>query len=343
MDKKLITPIIAGDTAIFEWNGPKAPQLIGDFNRWDGNHAFTLAPAGKNLWRHSLKLPLDAYIEYTFLLDGKRVSDPTNPHRCYNGISAYNQYFYMPEAAPTRLARKVRGVPHGIIKRLKVPGRYFLGAEDHGIRLFERDVFLYQPPVSGPVPLLVVFDGPDYLSRAKLPLIIDNLIHQKRIKPLALAMIANGKKNRFIEYACSDVTLGFVLFNLIPLAKRELNLIDIEKQHGAFGTLGASMGGLISLYAGLRHPEVFGHVLSQSGAFYPKFVVNDLVHARQSTGIKIWMDVGTMEYLITFNRNIHALLMKQGYSVAYQEYTGGHNYTAWRDEIPAGLESLFGV
>jgi enterochelin esterase-like enzyme len=343
MDTIQLNPKIDGDQVIFEWRGLKAPQLIGDFNDWDVRRAITLGQAGKDLWRFGLKLPIDAYIEYAYLIDGKRVVDPNNPRRVYNGINAYNHYFYMPGHGPTPLVKKSPGVPHGTVTRHKIAARYLLGGDDHAAGLFQRDVYLYRPPVAEPAPLLVVFDGPDYLRRAKLPLILDNLIHQKRIRPLALAMVANGKRNRFVEYACGDATPGFLLFNVLPLARKELKLVDLKKTPGAYGVLGASMGGLIALYTGLRHPDIFGKVLSQSGAFYPNFVVNDLVQAGQARQIKIWMDVGTLEYLHPFNRKMYALLGAQRYDVSYQEYHGGHNYTAWRDEVATGLESLFGI
>ena len=342
MDTIQTTPIIREDTVIFEWRGVKAPQLIGDFNSWDSGRADTLAPAGKDLWRCSLNFPTDAYIEYIYLLDGKRLLDPNNPRRVYNGINNDNNYFYMPEKLPTPLASRIRGTLHGELKHLKADARYLLGGEDHPIRLFQRDVLFYQPPVSQPAPLLVVYDGPDYLRQAKLPLIIDNLIAQKRICPVALVMLAHGKQNRFIEYACSDVTLGFLQYNILPLARKELNLKSAEKTPGAYGVMGASMGGLMALYTGLRFPDIFGKVLSQSGAFYPEFVVKNLIQAGLGKQLRIWMDVGTLEYLFPYNQQMVALLNQHGYDVAYQEYHGGHNYTSWRDDLATGIECLFG-
>ena len=32
----------------------------------------------------------------------------------------------------------------------------------------QRDVYLYAPPAKGPFPLLIVYDGPDYLHRGRL-------------------------------------------------------------------------------------------------------------------------------------------------------------------------------
>jgi len=75
----------------------------------------------------------------------------------------------------------------------------------------------------------------------------------------------------------------------------------------------------------------------------PDFVVNTLVQTGQGKQTRIWMDVGALEYLLAFNRQMHTLLINQGYTVAYREFQGGHNYTAWRDDLAAGLEYLFGI
>lgn len=343
MKAKPTNPVVQGKRAVFEWRGPKAPRIIADFNHWDPKKAILLEPAGRNLWRYSIELPEDAYIEYAYLLDGKRVLDPGNSQHIFNGINAYNNYFYMPAGQATGWVKRDPTVPQGMVRRLKVDGKLKLSDENHSLDLFEREVFFYQPPVEEAVPLLVVFDGPDYLRRVKLPTILDNLIYQKRVRPLALAMIANGRKNRLIEYGCSDITLGFLQSSLLPLARKELKLLDPGKHPGSYGVLGASMGGLMALYTGLRMADVFGNVLSQSGAFYPGFVVGDLVRFGLGKQVRIWMDVGTFEYLIGFNRQMHTALVENGYKVHYQEYHAGHNYTAWRDDLIEGLEQLFGL
>ena len=55
---------------------------------------------------------------------------------------------------------------------------------------------------------------------------------------------------------------------VLPLAAERLRLLDARTLPGAYGVLGVSMGGLMALYLGLRLPQVFGRVLSQSGAFW---------------------------------------------------------------------------
>ena len=319
------TPLIVGESATLVWRGRTAPMLIGDFNDWDARRATALTEAAPRVWTRTLDLPRDAYIEYAFVKGDKRVPDPFNARLTPNGFGDANHFFYMPDATPTPLARHV--VEN---EWLVVGGR--------------RAVYLYQPPVDEPCPLLVVLDGQDYLRRAKLPTLVDNLIAQKRIRPIALAMPANHRQARVIEYGCSDSTLAFLLYVVLPLAREHLNLIDIEAYPGAHGVLGASMGGLAALYFGLRAPHVFGKVLSQSGAFNAighDFVVFDLIRDGPARPIRTWMDAGKFEWLLECNRRMRDLMTSKGYLVEYREYSGGHNYPAWRDHVWRGLEHLF--
>jgi enterochelin esterase family protein len=285
-----------------------------------------------------MKFPRDAYIEYAFVRGDKRVSDALNPRTTPNGLGDINRFFYMPDAAPTPLVRRQRGVPRGEVTRHTVNGAWLTASK-------KRTVYLYQPHAPEPCPLVVVLDGVDYLRRARLPNIVDNLIAQKRIRPIALALVESADQARGVEYACNDLTVAFLVEHVLPLADAHLNLIDVGRHSGAYGVLGASMGGLMAAFAGLRAPHVFGRILSQSGAFSigeVDLVVTDLVRDGKVRPIKIWMDVGSFEWLLVTNRRMHALLVNKGYDVTYREYNGGHNYPAWRDDVWRGLEHLFG-
>jgi enterochelin esterase family protein len=228
-------------------------------------------------------------------------------------------------------------VPHGTLARHVVENDFLLAGQ-------KRVVYLYRPSADGPWPLLVVFDGQDYRRRARLANIVDNLIAAGRIRPLALALVHHGRSARGVEYACSEMTMGLLLEEVLPLARRVLDLVDVTAAPGAYGVLGASMGGLMALYAGLRAPHIFGRVLSQSGAFtldeYDT-VVWDLVRHGPVRPLRIWLDAGRYEWLLEPNRRMQALLAERGYDVAYHEFNAGHNYPAWRNDVGHGLQFLF--
>jgi enterochelin esterase-like enzyme len=333
------TPMIDGDQATFVWQGKRAARLVGDFNDWDEDSAIRLTRVAPHLWKTTLSFPRDAYFEYVFLVGGQNQLDPYNKRRVSNGLGKYNNYFYMPEGQPSPLVRRARGVRHGLVTR------HWVETEDYAAG-YRRLVYLYRPVSSKPTPLLVVWDGLDYFHRAHLVNIVDSMIAQQIIQPLALAMVQNGKQVRNIEYACSEATLAFLMLKVLPVAYDKLNLQDPLVSPGTFGVLGASMGGVMALFTGLRIPEVFGRVLCQSGAFNHfghRSVVSDLIQQSDLLPIRIWMDAGRFENLVGPNRMMKELLLSKGYPVIYQEYNGGHAYTAWGNDLSHGLEALFGV
>jgi enterochelin esterase-like enzyme len=333
--RTLGNPVIDGDVATFIWQGPSAPRLIEDIHNWD-DAPQKLLRIGSGLWSYSLPVPSDAYIEYAFIhpRTGEHFPDPLNPRRIWNGMSTYNHYFYMPDAGPSPLVRPAKGIAHGTVTRYAVPTRDYVAGS-------LRNVYLYRPPVETPVPLLFVYDGYDYLHRARLNVIVDNLIAEKRIRPIAMALVQNGGAARTVEYSCSESALGLLMECVLPVAKEHLNLEPIK--NGGYGILGASLGGSMALFSALRMPQVFRKVLSQSGAFIApdyQFVVVDLVRYAPRPEIEIWMDAGRLEWLLDGNRQMHTLLEEKMYRVSYREFSGGHNNTSWRDDIWHGLESL---
>lgn len=334
------TPVIEGETATLLWQGAAPPLIAGDFNGWDTRSSPAWERLTRSLWGYTLTLPRDAYMEYAFFTgetEKDRITDPLNPRSSPNGMGHINSYFYMPEAAPTMLTRRARGVPKGEVTRHTIRNRWLLATG-------RRAVYLYQPPVSEPCPLVVVYDGFEYYSRDHLPTIVDNLINQRRIRPIALAMVAHGGPARGIEYACSEATVGFLMEHVLPLAEEYLKIIPAQAAAGSYGVIGASAGGRMALFTALRVPGIIGRVLSQAGAF--KFdeyesVLFDLVRYPPHRGVKVWLDCGTFDSLLPGNRDMAALLLERGYEGGYLEYHAGHNHPAWRDHIAAGLEALY--
>lgn len=339
-----ISPVIVDDNVNFFWHGAEKVQLLGDFNNWGRDKSPSeFQPESPNLWKCRFKIPTDSYIEYAYLQNGERFPDPLNPFQVNDGIGHTNSSFWMPNALDTPLARPQPDVAQGVVSTQTVETSYFVAGPD-------RTIYLYQPPVSQPVPLVVVLDGKDYLERAQLTTIVDNLIAQGRIQPIALAMVSPAKMERQAEYACSDTTVAFILDRVMPIAQANFNLLDITKAPGAYCMMGASMGGLMSFYTALRAPEIFGKVLCQSGAFgahlpvyhlYNRSVIEDLIRYCPAPPLKLWLDCGIYEWFIEPNRQMHALLQERGYDHSYLEHNSGHNYPSWRNVLWKGLEWLF--
>lgn len=343
-------PLIDGDQATFVWEGESAPLLRGDFNHWSVElpDLIRLKESAPGVWTHTLTLPRDAYIEYTFSQtnprDSKaRVRDPHNNRRVWSGFDAYNHTFDMPDTKHTPFTRVKRGIERGTVtKHILESGWIFPEGK--------RDLWLYTPANQiAPVPLVVAWDGRDYLRRGKIVEIVDNLIALEHIPPIALALLDSGKSARYVEFNSGEAALEVLTTLALPLANNHLSLIDINQNPGAYGILGASMGGLMAFYAGLRLPSIFGKVISQAGAFVYRPLPSQEVWIHTLVNVlprpplmKLWMDVGSFDWLLKANREMRALLTEKGYNVVYREYAAAHNYTAWRDALPDALITLFG-
>lgn len=322
----------------FLWQGENPPALVGDFTDWEIN-PIPLIQLENDLWGYTAIFPRKAYLEYTFF-DGEkkeRLLDGFNSRKVRNGMGLLANYFYMPEASTNPYIKPAKDTEAIPATRFRV--------KTHDLAVGkERTVSLYQPSTSEPVPLLVVLDGNDYQKMGKIIPIVNNLISQGKIQPIALALVSHGRQARFVEYAANESTLLFLTEVILPFSQQKLNLIDIQRNPGTFGILGASMGGLMALYCGLCAPPIFGRVLSQSGAFDFGHGFGDLdefVTYIPTRPIRIWMDAGRYEWLLPANQKMANLLKERGYTVVYQEFIGGHNYTSWRNDLPDGLMALF--
>src|SRR6266540_7174384 len=234
-------PIVHGNRATFMWEGDSAPHLVSDVTGWDGEYKPKLfkrlaaplksAPA-KTVWSCSLTVPRDAYVEYAFYdpTTQKNFLDPLNRHTVSNGMGSRNNFFYMPETMPSPFSMRRADVRTGTLTRQRVDTDFL---QDDS----ERDVYLYKPPTSAAVPLLIVYDGYEYMNRGKLATIVDNLIADERIRPIAIAFLQNGKSRRGVEYLCSDATIAWLDHEILPLARKHLKLLNIDEQPGAYGVL----------------------------------------------------------------------------------------------------------
>jgi enterochelin esterase family protein len=117
---------------------------------------------------------------------------------------------------------------------------------------------------------------------------------------------------------------------------------------------------LAAAYAALEHPDVFGSVLSQSGAFTllpegekeSSWLTRQFLE-REKLPLKFHLDVGTLEAnsyrdlkgrpsALAENRRLREALRSKGYPVHYTEFSGGHDYISWQGTLAEGLIALLG-
>jgi predicted alpha/beta superfamily hydrolase len=140
-----------------------------------------------------------------------------------------------------------------------------------------------------------------------------------------------------------DLYLDFLIDTVKPLIDERFMTIP-DRDHT--GIVGSSMGGLISLYAFFRHPEVFGFagVLSPSLWLTERATFSFIESAPFNPG-KLYLDVGDREGVrhVTKALQLRYILESKGYSLGddlmwVEEEIGAHHESAWarrfRDALP---------
>lgn len=142
-----------------------------------------------------------------------------------------------------------------------------------------------------------------------------------------------------------DDYLAFIVETLKPLIDRDFRTLP-GREHT--GIVGSSMGGLISLYALFKLPQVFGFagVMSPALWFARGAIFRYLDDAPFVPG-RIWLDIGTEEGagMVRNAQLLRDLLVRKGYrldrNLRYREDEGaGHNEATWARRLPDVLDFL---
>ena len=134
---------------------------------------------------------------------------------------------------------------------------------------------------------------------------------------------------------------------LKPMIDRSYRTLPEAKNTGVGGS---SLGGLISLYLGFAHPEVFGKVAVMSPSLWwdHRSILNAIKQQTTKRDLRIWLDMGTAEGArhVRDADILEDLLLRRGWHIgvdlAYVKAQGAvHDEGAWSDRFGDVLRFLF--
>lgn len=301
-----------------------------------------------DFWYLIVDLPKRSRIEYKFdiHINGTRrwVHDPFNPQIArdpfgFNSVCTTTGYETPEWSYPDADSRP------GTVERHVLKKNVF---GDH------REIQVYLPArfrATRRYPLLIVHDGFDYVRYASLQNVLDNLIHRLEISPMIVVMTT--AHDRLVEYAADERHASYIVEDVLPFMEERY---PIHTKPAYRGLMGASFGGVASLYTAWKYQKRFGKLLLQSGSFAftdigqhqrgPAFdpivpFVNALRDDPGRPADKMYISCGTYESLIYENRSLVPILQNSGMMIKYDEARDGHNWENWRDRLRSGLSWLF--
>jgi len=238
-----------------------------------------------------------------------------------------------------------------------------------------RDVLVYLPPGYGAdttrrYPVLYFHDGNNVFDAATSFLGIEwgvdetaeRLIREGRVRPFIAVAVANTP-DRIDEYTPAveagrggGRASGYARF-LVEELKPFLDAHYRTAPGPAHtGVVGSSLGGVISLYLALEHPDVFGLVgcLSPAAWWADGDIVRRVAAGRGPIG-RVWVDIGTREgrdegdrsQAVDGARALRDALRARGHrdevDLHYEEVAGaGHDERAWAARVDRVITFLLG-
>lgn len=329
-------PLTEQDTLChFLYYGPaSAVQMAGDATQWNPSGSALVRVAGTDFWYRTEVYPADARLDYKLVRNGNDwILDPRNPFRVSGGFGP-NSELRMPAYSPPVEIEFDANIPHGTLQESRITSTNL--GNSRTVRVYLPAGYANQPDRH--YPMVLFHDGLDYLNLANAKNVLDYLIHHQRVKPLIAVFVPAVNRNP--EYA-GDQQQAFTRFIVDELLAWVDSTFRTSREAADRAVMGASNGGNISLWLGLQHPEVFGHVAAQSSNVEAN--VAEGYRSAAKLDLRFYMDLGAYDIpiLLPRVRNFVPILRQKGYDLQYAEYNEGHSWGFWRAHIRDALEMFF--
>ena len=335
--------ILPDNRVVFKMNAPEASKMQIDLGR-----KYDMTRDSDGLWTVTTDVINKGFNYYSLLIDGVAVADPSSEtfysmSRMASGIEIPNKEgdFYA-----------LKSVPHGDI-RIK---KYFSKATNSW-----REMYVYTPPgydnTTEKYPVLYLLHGggedqTGWATQGKANLILDNLIAENKAKPMVIAMLDGNMGNTggvagFNENALK-VFENELKMGAIPFVESNFKVAADSKNRALAGL---SMGGLQTLYAGVKNSDLFSSIgVFSSGWWANNTALSEPQYEFMKNNAPIinsniknfWISMGGKEDIAFENCKIMLGKFDQmGIKYQYSEYPGGHTWPVWRHDLLMFAPLLF--
>ncbi len=336
--------ILPDNRVVFRVKAPDAQKVQVDLGK-----KYDMVKDTSGFWTVTTDSVSRGFHYYSLLVDGLAVADPAS--ETFYGMGRMASGIEIPDAEGGYYALK--DVPHGDIRTK----RYYSTVTNSWRRFT-----LYTPPgydantaINYPVLYLLHGGGEDergWAAQGNTDLILDNLIADQKAKPMLIVMLDgnmggaggpagfNENALRTFENELKQVVIPFVESNyrVAPGAQNR-------------ALAGLSMGGLQTLYAGIKNTDLFSSLgVFSSGWFANNPTLSDPQYAFMKNNAAtinanlkhFWISMGGKEDIA--HENCRVMMKKfdeMGVTYQYSEYAGGHTWPVWRHDLFMFSQLLF--
>lgn len=322
-------------------------------------------PMTKNengVWELTFGPVVPGAYRYNFSVDGVSVLDTRNPVTSESLNNSWSLVY-----VPGDAFMDTKDVPHGAVAAITYYSKT--------LNAFRR-LHVYTPPGyetnSQKYPVFYLLHGAgdsddSWTSVGRANFILDNLIAERRAKPMIVVMPAGHTTRQ--PRAGGGAPGGRANFNddfvreftsdIMPLIETRYRVFT-DRNHRAIA--GLSMGGAHTLNIGIPHLDKFAYLGVFSSGLLNTFPIRatgsgdeaepdhawenenraQLENPALKKGLKLfWFSTGSRDFLVANTRATVELFKKYGFSPVYQESTGGHTWINWRNYLNEFAPQLF--
>jgi enterochelin esterase-like enzyme len=333
--------ILADKKVIFKTKAPLATKVQVDLGR-----KYDMKKEADGNWTVTTDTISQGFHYYSLIVDGVTVADPAS--QTFYGMGRMASGIEIPSANGNYYA--LRDIPHGDI-RIK---KYYSKVTNSW-----RQIYIYTPPgydlnPNETYPTLYILHGggedeSGWSKQGKTDLILDNLIASKKVAPMLVVMPdANMNVPGFDESGLKKFEQELSTM-IIPMVEKNYR-IKTDANNRALA--GLSMGGIHTLYTGIKHSDLFSYLgVFSSGWIVPNQneIANNQYNFLKENTYQInnrikqfWISMGGKEDIAY--KNCQAMLSKfdeMKIKYTYSEYPGGHTWPVWRNNLYNFAQVLF--
>jgi enterochelin esterase-like enzyme len=335
--------IMPDGMAVFQIKAPDAQKVQLDLVR-----KYDMVKNNEGIWSVKTDSLSEGIHYYSLIIDGVAVCDPSS--EAFYGMGRMASCIEVPFKGDGYYTLK--DIPHGDI-RIK---RYFSGVTRSWRRFFIYTPAGYDVNTSEKYPVLYLLHGGGedergWAEQGKTDIILDNLIAEKKAKPMLIVMIDGNFPtvgNMFGEEMLKAFTAELKQ-SVIPFVEKNFRAETDSKNRALAGL---SMGGIQTLYTGINNTGLFSYLGVFSSGWIPS-MEEDLANAQYNFMSKnsdkinadlkqFWISMGGAEDIAY--KNCKIMLSKfDGMNVkyTYSEYPGGHTWPVWRNNLFNFAQLLF--
>lgn len=332
--------ILPDGHAVFRIKAPEAAKVQLDLGK-----KYDMVKNAEGIWETTTDSLSEGFHYYSLIIDGVAVADPAS--ESFYGMGRMASGFEVPFKGDVYY--EIRNVPHGDI-RIK---NFYSNVTNSW-----RNFYMYTPPgydqnTTEKYPVLYILHGGGedqrgWATQGKTDLIIDNLISQKKAVPMIVVMVDGNMPVGGFSEESLNVFEKELKQVVIPFVEKNYR---VKADANSRALAGLSMGGLQTLYAGVKNTQQFAYLgVFSSGWWANQPALSDPQYEFMKNNAdkingnlkQFWISQGGKEDIAW--QNCQIMLKKFDelkIKYTYSEYSGGHSWPVWRNNLFNFAQLLF--